>query len=95
MVPTEPNECGLKRNAEVGLVIQPALAEAAGDVILRQLVAGIGEDALGGADLDQVAEMEIGRALGYARGLLHGVGHDADGVLGAQLEDEVGGWPST
>src|SRR5262245_39210820 len=47
------------------------LAEAAGDVVFRQFVAGIREHAIRLAHFDEIAEMEVRRALRNARGLLH------------------------
>src|SRR6516164_5039953 len=64
-------------------------AEPAGDVVLGEAVARVGEKAVGLTDLDQLAEMKVGRALRYARGLLHGVRDDHDGVGLAQLIDQV------
>src|SRR5262245_24421059 len=66
-----------------------SLAKAAGDVVFRQLVAGVREDAIRLAHLDEIAEMEVRRALRNARGLLHRVRDDDDGVDRAQLVDEV------
>jgi len=64
-------------------------AEPAGDIVLGQPVPGVGEDPLGRADLDQVAEVEVGGALRYPRGLLHGMGDDDDRVLQPQFIDQV------
>src|SRR6185436_11144947 len=63
--------------------------EAASDVILGELVARIGEDAIGLAHLDEIAEMEIGRALRNTRRLLHRMRHDDDGITLPQLLHEV------
>lgn len=45
------------------MMIATASAETAGDVILGQLMARVGEDPFGGADLDQVAQMKVRGAL--------------------------------
>ncbi len=39
------------------------LTESAGDVLFRQFMLRTGEDLIGGADFDQVAEVEVGCAL--------------------------------
>ena len=39
---------------------------------------GTREDLIRRADLDEIAQMKIGRALRNPRGLLHGVGNDGD-----------------
>ena len=44
---------------------------------------------MGGVELDHLAVEEEAGVLGDARGLLHVVRHDDDGVLALQLEDEV------
>jgi hypothetical protein len=54
------------------------LSETTGDVILGQLVPGAGEDPIGGSNFDEVAQVKVGCALRYARGLLHGVRNDGD-----------------
>src|SRR5262245_24237470 len=75
----------------VGLFNMPARssAEAPGDVTLRALVARRGEDLLGVAPFHQHAEMEERGLLADARGLLHRVGDDDDGVVLAQLVDQL------
>src|SRR4051812_39058813 len=64
-------------------------AEAPRDVVFRELVARVREDAVRLADFDQVAEMEVRRTLGNTRGLLHGMRDDDDRIRLAQLVDEV------
>ncbi len=64
-------------------------AETAGDVVFGQLVLGIGENLIGFADFDQIAEMEISGALRHASGLLHGVSDDDDGVALAQFVNQL------
>ena len=49
----------------------------------------VGEDLVGRAFLDQIAEMEERGALRYARGLLHRVGDDDDAVVLLQLVDQL------
>src|ERR1700721_999841 len=63
--------------------------EAAGDVIFGQLLLRIGENQIRRADLDQIALMEIGGTLRNPRRLLHIVGHDDNGVIRAQLVDQI------
>src|SRR6516165_4446297 len=63
--------------------------EASGDVVLGETMPGVGEHAIGIAHLDQLAEVEIGGTLRYARSLLHGVRHDHDRVRLAQLIDQI------
>ena len=65
------------------------LPEAPGDVVAGQFVFRGGEDLSGFSYLDQIAEMEIGGALGDAGGLLHGVGDDNDGVIGLEFVDKL------
>src|SRR5512138_2984286 len=55
-------------------------AHAAGDVGFGEVLLGAGEDAVGGAELDQLAEPEEAGKVGDAGGLLHVVGDDHDGV---------------
>src|SRR4051812_4686983 len=64
-------------------------AETTRDVILGELVARVGEDAIRLADLDEVTEVEICRALRNARRLLHRVRDDDDRVTLPQLLHEV------
>ena len=54
-----------------------------------RLSLGIGEDLVGGVELDHLAVEEEAGVLSHARGLLHVVSHDDDSVLRLQLEDEV------
>src|SRR5215469_8800773 len=49
----------------------------------------VGKYAIRIADLDELTEMEVRGALRDARRLLHGVGHDHDGVGLAQLIDQI------
>ncbi|PAV92986.1 hypothetical protein WR25_06722 [Diploscapter pachys] len=49
----------------------------------------VGEDVAGRAAFDQLAEVEEGGALGDARGLLHVVRDDDDGVATAQFVDQL------
>src|SRR5215472_7316611 len=68
---------------------RPTSAEPTGDVVLGEAVARVGEQAIGLTDLDQLAEMEVRRALRHTCRLLHGVGDDHDRVGLAQLIDQV------
>ena len=65
------------------------LPESAGDIVAGQLMPGVSKDLSGFSHLDQIAEMEVGGALGYARGLLHGVGNDDDGVVLPEFVDQL------
>ncbi len=60
-------------------------AEATGDVILGLPLRRLREDHFGAVVLDQVAQVHEGGVVGHARGLLHVVGHDHDGVLVLEL----------
>ena len=62
-----------------------ALSDFAGDVFFCLGVAGAGEDVRRAANLQQLAQVEIRRALRNARRLLHGVRHHHNRVVGAQL----------
>ena len=64
-------------------------AESAGDVVLGQLLLRIGEHQVRRADLHQIAQVKVGRALRDACRLLHVVGHDRDGVIPPQLVDQI------
>src|SRR3954447_1865879 len=72
-----------------------SLPESATDVVLGHLLTGIGEDLLGGVDLDQVPrptgalDIEERRHVARTAGLLHVVGHDHDGVLLLELADQL------
>ena len=61
------------------------LTEATGDVALGAFVVGIGEDVVGVAELDQLAEEEETGFMGDTGCLLHIVGDDDDGGGVAQL----------
>src|SRR5882672_6373653 len=64
-------------------------AEAAGDVGLGATVARGGEQRLGGAELDQLAEIHEGGEVRYPRRLLHVVGDDDDRVVLLQFVDQL------
>jgi len=64
------------------------LSEASGDVVLRGLFGGVGEDFFGGVELDEFAEVEEGGLVADARGLLHVVCDDDDGVVFFDFVDE-------
>src|ERR1700712_2716419 len=64
-------------------------AEAAGDVVLGASIARRGEDLVGFAELDQFSQIHEGRLVGDARGLLHVVGDDGDGVVLRQFLDQL------
>ncbi len=57
------------------------LAEPAGNVVLGASIARRGEYLVGVVELDQLAEIHEGGLVGDARGLLHVVGDDGDGVV--------------
>src|SRR5688572_18875514 len=59
------------------------------NVILGLLLCRIREDRLRRAVLDQVAQVHEGGEVGHARGLLHVVGDDGDGVVDLQLLDQL------
>src|ERR1700678_3862729 len=65
------------------------LAESTSDVVLGEAVARVREDLVGLPDFDEVAHVEVRGSLRHAGGLLHGVGHDDDRVVGLQLINEV------
>src|ERR1700748_195273 len=67
----------------------PCLTESTSDVVLGETVARVGEDLVGLPYFDEVTHVEVSGSLRHARGLLHGVSDNDDGVLGAQLVDEV------
>src|SRR6476661_6317677 len=64
-------------------------SESPGDVRLGALLARAGEQALGVFHLDELAEVEEGRPVRDARGLLQVVRDDDDGQLALQLVDEL------
>src|SRR5580765_1394110 len=66
-----------------------ASAEPAGDIGLRALVAGGGEDLFGDAELDQLAGIHEGGEVRNAGRLLHIVGHDHDRVVLLQLVHQL------
>src|SRR6478736_3051047 len=67
----------------------PGLAEPSGDVVLSDLLTGIGEDLLGAVVLHEPTQHEERRELADARRLLHVVRHDDDGEVHLQLVDEL------
>src|SRR3954451_18247174 len=70
-------------------------AELAGDVVLGPRVLRLGEDRVRVVDLHQDAgaaralDVEEGRVIARARGLLHVVGHDDDRVVLLEFADQV------
>src|SRR5882672_2843257 len=70
-------------------IARPSSAEAAGDVVLGPLDARLREDALGLADLNDLAKIHEGGVIGGARRLLHVVGDDDDAVVRLQLADQL------
>ena len=87
-----------------GLITAPLAGEMSGHIFFKERWYGF-DDALyagarlleilarvkdiGRADLDDVALEEECRLVGDAGGLLHVMGHDHDGVMAFQLEDQV------
>src|SRR5262252_4510685 len=65
------------------------LTEPPGDVVLGDLLPGVGENLFRSVMLDESAEHEEGRVLRNARRLLHVVGHDDDRIVAFQLVDEL------
>src|ERR1700727_417533 len=64
-------------------------AEAAGDVILRALLARRSEYFAGFVEFDELAQIHEGGELRYARRLLHVVRHDGDRVVLGEFVDEL------
>src|SRR4029079_6933420 len=67
----------------------PGLAEPSGDVVLRDLLTGIGEDLLGAVVLHEPSEHEERGELRHASRLLHVVGDDHDREVALQLVDQL------
>src|ERR1700733_5499542 len=65
-----------------------ALAEPAGDVVLGASIARRREDLIGLVELDQLAEIHERGFVRDARGLLHIMGDDGDGVVLGQFLDQ-------
>src|SRR5687767_1976555 len=65
------------------------LPEPAGDVVLRALVAGIGEELARDAGLDQLSEQHEASVVRHPRRLLHVVRDDHDRVAVLQLEHQL------
>src|SRR6202171_1132983 len=63
-------------------------AEPAGDVVLGTSIARRGEELVGFAEFDQLAEIHEGGLVRDARGLLHVVGDDGDRVVLRQFLDQ-------
>src|SRR5256885_3299015 len=63
-------------------------AEPAGDVVLGTSIARRGEDFAGLVEFDQLAKIHEGGLVRDARGLLHVMGDDGDGVVLRQLLDQ-------
>src|SRR6202163_5041236 len=64
-------------------------AEPAGDVVLGTSIARRGEDLVGFAEFDQLAEIHEGGLVRDARGLLHVVGDDGDRIVLRQFLDQL------
>src|SRR4051812_7185376 len=62
--------------------------EPAGDVVLRAAIGRRRENPVGFVELDQLAEIHEGGLVGNARGLLHVMGDDGDGVVFRQFLDQ-------
>src|ERR687891_1522676 len=75
-VPAEPGHASLT----------PSLAEAAGDVVLGALVARVGEQLPGDAELHQLSQEHEPRVVGHPGRLLHVVGDDHDRIAVLQLQ---------
>src|SRR5262249_58423125 len=61
-----------------------SLAEAAGNIVLRALLLGIGENLGRFVELDKFTELHEGGEVRGPRCLLHVVGNDGDGVVAFQ-----------
>ena len=57
--------------------------------LLGPLLARVRENLAGLAIFDQLTEVEESRSLRHARGLLHVVGDDGDGIAPAQFVDQL------
>src|SRR5215213_7066860 len=64
-------------------------AEPPGDIILGAFVLRGGEDFIGCADLDQMAEVKKSGELRYPSRLLHRMGDDDDAEILLELVDEL------
>src|ERR1700723_3719745 len=63
-------------------------AEPAGDVVLGASIARRGENLVGFVEFDQLPEIHEGGLVRDARGLLHIVGDDGDGIVFRQFLDQ-------
>src|SRR5689334_22333401 len=70
-------------------VAKPPSAEAPGDVILGLPIGRVRKDRFGLVELDQLAEIQEGRVVRRARGLLHVVGDDRDAIIILQLGNQL------
>src|SRR6266850_1760650 len=64
--------------APIVILSQPRLSESAGDVVLGLFLLRLDEQVVGDAELDQLANVHVGREIRDPRGLLHVVRHDED-----------------
>src|SRR5689334_22589001 len=64
-------------------------AEATGDVVLGLLLLRLDENFVGDSEFHHFPEIHVGRVVRNARGLLHVVRDDYDGVVGLQLVHEL------
>src|SRR5262245_42022266 len=65
-----------------------SLAEAAGDVVLRALLLGVGKNLGRFVELDKLTEIHEGGEVGSTRCLLHVMGNDGNGVVAFQDVDQ-------
>src|SRR5712671_3921361 len=65
------------------------LTKPSGDVVLGLLLRRLDEQLVGDAELDQLAEVHVGREVRDARRLLHVVRHDEDGDALLQVVDQL------
>src|SRR5689334_5875327 len=66
-----------------------SLPKPSSDVVLRPVVGRVGEDLVGGRELDQLSVQHERGRVGHARGLLHVMGHDRDRIARLQLADQL------
>src|SRR5258707_15871356 len=75
--------------ARVATAASSTSPKSAGDIVFGLALARRGEDLLGGAGLDDLAEVEKRGEIRDARRLLHVVGDDDDRVVRLQRMDQV------
>src|SRR6185503_10063940 len=82
-------ECRNRAAVSEGLTGPSPSTEPARHIIFGLFLGRVGEDLVGGIELDEFAQVKESGVIGDARRLLHIMGDDDDGELLLQVENQV------